>query len=225
MASRSGAGMIEELRKTVKGEEFDYQALLSALRDYRYPRNRINKLLRRGDVIRVKKGIYVFGERYARGPVSREILANMIYGPSCVSLDYALHYHGLIPERAEAVTSVTTGRSRRFLTPFGLFAYRRIPVRAYPVGIQRVELEAGRGFLLASPEKALADKLREDHGNAIRTPGIMRSYLFENLRIDPEAFARLDPELMLLLAIRYRSSKLRIVHQVLFKERAGRASP
>jgi hypothetical protein len=37
------------------------------------------------------QGIYVFGERYRRSPFSREVLANMIYGPSYISLDYALH--------------------------------------------------------------------------------------------------------------------------------------
>jgi predicted transcriptional regulator of viral defense system len=113
--------MIEELRKKVAGEEFDYQVLMDVLRDYEHPRDKITAMLRQGVIIRVKKGIYVFGEKYSRGPFSREVLANMIYGPSYVSLDYALHYHGLIPERVEAVTSVTSGRGRRFSTPVGLF--------------------------------------------------------------------------------------------------------
>lgn len=109
--------MIVELRRNIAGEEFDYQVLLDSLRDYKRPRDRITELLKKKEIIRVKKGIYVFGEKYARRPFSREILANMIYGPSYISLDYALHYFGLIPERVEAVTSVTTKRSRRFSTP------------------------------------------------------------------------------------------------------------
>jgi hypothetical protein len=71
-------------------------------------------LLRRKDIIRVKKGLYIFGETYARRPFSREVLANVIYGPSYVSLDYALHYHGLIPERVEAVISIP-GRTRAII--------------------------------------------------------------------------------------------------------------
>jgi len=125
--------MIEELRKKVAGEEFDYQILMDVLRGYEHPRDKITAMLRQGVIIRVKKGIYVFGEKYSRGPFSREVLANMIYGPSYVSLDYALHYYGLIPERVEAVTSVTSGRSRRFSTPVGLFIYRMIPLRAYQI--------------------------------------------------------------------------------------------
>src|SRR5512136_3222497 len=105
--------MIEDLRARIDGEEFDYQTLLDSLKQYERPRDKITSLLRRGAIIRVKKGIYVFGPKHARRPFSREILANMIYGPSCISLDFALQYHGLIPERVESLTSVTTGRGRR----------------------------------------------------------------------------------------------------------------
>jgi hypothetical protein len=93
--------MIDDLRRRVDGEEFDYQTLLDSLKKYECPRDKITSLLRQGAIIRVKKGVYVFGPKYTRRPFSREILANMIYGPSCISLDFALHYHGLIPERVK----------------------------------------------------------------------------------------------------------------------------
>jgi hypothetical protein len=145
--------MIDDLRRRIEGEEFDYQTLLDSLKQYERPRDKIS-LLRKNAIIRVKKGIYVFGPKYARRPFSREILANMIYGPSCISLDYALHYHGLIPERVEAITSVTTGRGRRFVTPVGLFIYHQIPRAAFPIGVDQVQLEGGRSFLMAVPEKS-----------------------------------------------------------------------
>jgi hypothetical protein len=209
--STLGKEMIEELRKRIGGEEFDYQALLDGLREYERPRDKITALLRQGAIIRVKKGIYVFGERYARRPFSREILANMIFGPSYISLDYALHYHGLIPERVEAVTSVTCGRGRRFSTPVGLFIYRKIHMRAYPIGIDQVELEGGRPFLIATPEKALADKIHEDRGTAIRSQAEMREYLLTHLRIDPGRLERLDGKMLALIAARYGSRKIRLL--------------
>lgn len=89
--------IVSTLRKTIPWEEFDYQALLQALKDYAYPRDKITDLLAKGVIVRVKKGLYVFGDAYRTRPYSREILANLIYGPSCVSLEYALHYHGLTP--------------------------------------------------------------------------------------------------------------------------------
>lgn len=203
--------MIEDLRKKIAGEEFDYQSLLDGLREYNRPRDKITALLQRRAIFRVKKGIYVFGEKYSRRPFSREILANMIYGPSYVSLDYALHYHGLIPERVEAVTSVTCGRGRRFFTPVGLFIYRVVPMRAYQIGIDQIEIEGGRSFLIATPEKALTDKIHDDRGTGIRTQAEMRGYLLNNLRIDPERLGKLDTETIAIIADRCRSRKIRLL--------------
>jgi hypothetical protein len=205
--------MIEELRETIPGEEFDYQALLDCLKGYEHPRDKITSLLRRKAIIRVKKGIYVFGQRYARRPFSREILANMIFGPSYVSLEYALHYYGFIPERVEAVTSVTCGRSRRFSTPVGLFIYRMIPLRAHQIGIDLVEVD-GRSFLIAIPEKALADKIYDDRGTGIRSQAEMKEYLLASLRIDPNSLEKLEVKALDLIAERYRSRKIRLLSGV-----------
>ena len=145
----------------------------------------------------------------------------MIYGPSYVSLDYALHYHGLIPERVEAVTSVTSGRGRRFSTPVGLFIYRMVPLRAYQVGIDQVQIEGGRPFLIATPEKALADKVHDDRGSGIRTQEEMREYLLNNLRVDPEGLTKLQAEVFALIADRYRSKKIRLLSDVARRSRRG----
>jgi len=125
---------IAQMRRNIGGEVFDYQVLVDALAGYRKPRDRITKLLASGAIVRVKKGLYCFGEAFRKEPLSREYLANLIYGPSYVSLEYALSHHGLIPERVETVTSVTTRRSRDFDTPFGAFSYRMLNGPRYAVG-------------------------------------------------------------------------------------------
>src|SRR4030066_379589 len=122
--------MAINVRDNIPAEIFDYQTLIEALKGLAYPRNRISDLLRQGIIIRIKKGLYVFGDKSRRDPYSKELLANLVYGPSYVSLDFALAYHGLIPERVEAQTSVTPIRSRRFATPVGLFISRQDPSRA-----------------------------------------------------------------------------------------------
>jgi predicted transcriptional regulator of viral defense system len=216
-----GTATLEGLKARIPGEEFDYRILMDALREYARPRDKITALLRQGTIIRVKKGIYVFGSKYARRPFSREVLANMIYGPSYVSLDYALHYYGLIPERVEAVTSVTCGRGRRFSTPVGLFIYRMIPMKAYPIGIDQISIEGGRSFLIAIPEKALADKVHADRGAGIRTQAEMRAYLLENLRVDPDGLANLDARRIALIAEHSRSRKIRLLSDVIRKLRRG----
>jgi hypothetical protein len=215
-----------DVRDRIRVEIFDYQTLIDALKGLAYPRNRINDLLRQGIIVRVKKGLYVFGDRYRRHPYSKELLANLVYGPSYVSLDYALAYHGLIPERVEALTSVTPSRSRRFSTPVGLFIYRQIPARAYEIGMVRVEGEQGQAFLIASPEKALADKIVSVRGAHIASFGEMGRFLEEDLRIDAGALQPLSTEKIYEFAGRYRSLRLRRLSGYLRRlQRSGEVPP
>jgi len=109
--------MSSQLRKIAPIEEIDYNFLKSALAGYNHPRVKINDLLKQGKIIRVKKGLYVFGSELAQQPFLKETLANLIYGPSYISLEYALAFYGLIPERVEEVTSVTNKRNKSFNTP------------------------------------------------------------------------------------------------------------
>lgn len=215
----AGNGMIETLRNQIPQEEFDYQTLLDGLWDYARPRDKISNLLHKGVIVRVKKGLYIFGDEQRRRPYSQEILANLIYGPSYISLDYALQHYGLIPERVEALTSVTTGRSRKFSTPVGVFTYRMIPLDAFRVGMDRVEIGDGRGFLMATPEKALADKLYDGRGTGLQTQKELSGYLEENLRIDLAALRGLKPTELDAIARRYRSRKIRLLSDVVRRMR------
>jgi hypothetical protein len=200
---------IIEIRKRINREIFDYQTLMVALEGYAHPRDKITDLIRKNNIIRIKKGLYIFGDDYRRYPFSRELLANLIYGPSYISLEYALHYHGLIPERVEALTSITTGRSRSFLTPVGLFKYRMIPLQAFQTGMTRIEQRNGQSFLIAEPDKTLADKIVSDRGIEIKTQKAMYRYLVHDLRIDSGAFSEMSPERLFEFAMRYRSQKLK----------------
>jgi len=195
------------LRRNVEGEVFDYQVLLDALAGYRKPRDKITRLLASGAIVRLKKGLYCFGEAFRKEPLSREYMANLIYGPSYVSLEYALSHHGLIPERVETVTSVTTRRSRYFETPFGTFSYRMLKGPRYAVGAN-LETAGKTPFLMASPEKALADKVWTDK----RFSGLRLSdydaYLSDDLRIDREALNRFDYSRLQVIAAAYDSGKI-----------------
>ncbi|PNU21065.1 hypothetical protein C2E25_04500 [Geothermobacter hydrogeniphilus] len=213
---------IDDLRKKIPSEEFDYQSLMDALSGYAQPRGKISSLLAQGAIIRIKKGLYVFGPSCQRRPYSRELLANLIYGPSCVSLEFALHYHGLIPEKVEAVTSVTTKRPKKFQTPVGLFIYGKVPEAGFHIGIQRIE-EDGRAFLIAAPEKALADKLRSDRGLNIRTQKECLEYLVSSLRIAESDLLKLNPGLLEKLGNAYNSKRISLLAQIIkrIQKRAG----
>lgn len=195
------------LRNRIGREEFDYQTLLDALADYASPRDCITRLLRNGTILRVKKGLYIFGDEERREPYSRELLANLIYGPSFISLGSALSFYGLIPERVEAMLSVTTGRSREFDTPVGRFVYRSTRMGSFSLGVSRIE-EGRTSFLIASPERALADTIRNDRRGSFSGKAMIREYLFDDLRLDESGFLEMNPELMTQLADSMGSKKV-----------------
>jgi len=214
-----------DVRSRIKGEIFDYQTLADALKGLSSPRDKITDMLRQGIIIRIKKGLYVFGDPFRRHPYSRELVANLVYGPSYLSLDFALAYYGFIPERVEALTSVTPSRSRKFGTPVGLFIYRQIPPRAYEAGMVRVEAEPDRAFLIASPEKALADKVVSVRGAPLSSVAEMGRFLEDDLRIDPVVLRSLSAEKVDEFAGRYGSLKLRRLSGLLRRlQRSGQGA-
>ena len=158
--------------------EFDYNLLKSVLSDYGHPRVKINQLIKTQQIIRVKKGIYVrAGQSY-----SPLVLANMIYGPSYVSQDFALSSYGLIPERVMTVTSMTTGRRKEFMTPCGNYNYEHLAPRFYMHGLRRVEIDGGRAYLIANPEKAIIDRIWNLKG--LDTLTKLEDYLEADMRFD-----------------------------------------
>jgi hypothetical protein len=204
-----------DLRTRIDQEFFDYTTLLSCLEDYCKPRDRISALLASGDIVRVKKGLYVFGERYRRGPYTKETLANLIYGPSYISGDYALAYYGMIPERVSTMTSVTTGKRRTFNTPLGTFTYSPLRASRYHCGMDRVELDSGAAFLIATREKALLDKAWLDRRFHAESLADCQVYLTEDLRINEGDLFALAPKTLGELATHYTSAKIsRIVRAI-----------
>lgn len=174
---------IHELYNLVgEREEIDYLTIKHFLRDYAQPREKIQTWLRNKELIRVKKGLYVFGAKVSRGSYCIEVLANLIYGPSAISLEYALSYYNLIPERVNLVTCITPNRNKMFSTPIGAFQYNYLSILKYPAGILQIAITKIHNVLMASPEKALSDML------ILRAPRFstidkLKIYLLEDLRI------------------------------------------
>jgi hypothetical protein len=175
---------------------FSHGALLPLLADYRRPNDKIAALLARGDLVQLRRGLYLLGSELRGGPVSLPLVANVLLGPSYVSLDFALGWHGLIPEGVVEVSSVTSRRAREFATSVGRFSYTHLSPLAYGMGVRMEETPEGAHFLMASPEKALCDKvLLTRNLNAVSMVG-MQAYLLEDLRIEPDALAGLDTRII-----------------------------
>lgn len=165
--------------------ELDYGFIIDCLKNYKNPRVKLHHLLTIGAIIRVKKGIYVFGQSFAKGPYCLELLANMIYGPSYVSLEWACQYYNLIPEGVRTVTSVTTKRSKSFKTPLGFFTYEHLPFSAFSEGMTLIQFSDKQQALFATKEKALVDLLVLRRGSFSSTKEL-KTTLFEDLRVEEE---------------------------------------
>jgi len=174
---------IEQVRLSIGQEIFDYTQLMMALIRYRKPRDVVTELLKKNQIVRVRKGLYLFGPLWRRNTVSTEAVANLVYGPSVISLESALSWYGLIPEHVAAVTSVTSGRSREFDTPAGWFSYVQIPAGKYAWGIT-LQGSVPVTWLMTEPLKALADKVWTDKRFRPVSANSFGDYLFSDLRID-----------------------------------------
>ena len=117
--------------------------------------NQFHRWSRAGKLVRLRRGLYTFVDRYRRAPVSPATLANALYSPSYISGPWALGFFGLIPEGVSAYTSVTTRTPRRFDNPFGAFRYTAIK-RSFFFGYRTVSI-AGAEAVIATAEKALLD--------------------------------------------------------------------
>src|SRR5580698_2372765 len=78
------------------------------LRKYRQPNDKIHYLIRQGLLEQVRRGLYIAGPAITPFRPEPFLMANHILGPSYVSLESALAYHGLIPEKVYEISSVTT---------------------------------------------------------------------------------------------------------------------
>ncbi len=92
----------------------DISVLQSLFASYNYPNDKIQALEDNGKLIRLKRGQYVVSPEVSGELLSVELIANHLYGPLYVSMESALRYYGLIPEKVVAVRSATTNRSKKF---------------------------------------------------------------------------------------------------------------
>ena len=206
---------ILQIRKAIGREEFDHPLLASALSSYRAVDQKINELLKSGAIIRVKKGLYIFGSESRQAPFCKESLANLIYGPSCISMEYALSHHGLIPERVETITSVTPKRDKDFRTPIGRFTYRYLSALKYPHGIEQEWIDRQHPILIATPEKALCDYVVLNSVPALTSESSAKDFLENDLRIDRENWQRFDIKKLIRLNKSYNSQNIACITEIL----------
>jgi predicted transcriptional regulator of viral defense system len=111
----------------------------------------VHRLKKQGYIQSLKRGIYKLSDEQ----VPDLYLANKLYEPSYVSLEFALSYHRVIPETVYEITSITPKTTRHFETLGKIYSYRRVKKSAF-AGYTTAK-QKGFSFFIADPEKAFVD--------------------------------------------------------------------
>jgi len=113
----------------------------------------LHRHTKKGYLIRLRRGLYCLK---AQRP-SEYLVANRLYRPSYISLEFALAHFGIIPEAVYTVTSVTTKTTREFHALGLVFTYQKIKIEAFR-GYSPEKIN-NQTILIARPEKAFVDYL------------------------------------------------------------------
>jgi predicted transcriptional regulator of viral defense system len=108
---------------------------------------------KRGLLVRLRNGLYALKEMVP----NEEVIANALYQPSYISLEYALSRYGIIPEMPYTITSVTPKITATFTARGKDFSYQKIKKNAFTGYVP--EKVGDHTIFIATPEKALVDYL------------------------------------------------------------------
>ena len=146
--------------------------------------NLVNRAIKAGELLRLRRGVYLLAERYRDYTAHPFALAQVFVPASYVSFETALAHHGWIPESVYTTASVTPGRkSHEYEYPlFGSFTFHPLATHAgYFLELVDREQINKQTMLVAKPVRALMDLvcLRKAEWNGME-------WLQESLRIDYE---------------------------------------
>ncbi len=161
--------------------------------EYQVTRNQLSRWTKNGKLISLRKGMYAFHPEEASSAPEILYIANRLYEPSYISMEYALSLYELIPEYVPTVTSVTTRKTMSFKNELGTFSYQRVVPGAFR-GFRQEKQDHNKQVFVAEPEKAVLDflylnrpKFRKDFEGVL-----FGSFRFQNLAIlDPARITEL----------------------------------
>lgn len=162
------------------------------LMEYNRPNDKISELIKSGQLTSLRRGLYVPGPETDLPIPDLFLIANHLRGPSYVSMESALSYWGMIPERVYEISSATLKTSKTYPTPLGRFSYQHLASPYYSFGLESIQLAPQQTALIASKEKALCDKIILTSGITLRSIRQTRSFLTDDLRIDEDNLQSLN---------------------------------
>ncbi len=171
--------------------------------------------IRNGFLKPIRRGLYLIKFPHQAPEYEPFELAQVIYGPSYISLESALSYHGWIPEAVYSNTSATARRTKKFKTAIGLYSYHHTPERMFYQHVERIE-SAKNIFLMASPWKALADYIyvHKKDWDSLQN-------MYHDIRIEEEDIQASNLTCLKSLSEDYQSKRVQAVLKRLLKDISG----
>lgn len=167
--------------------------------------------LSKGFLIHLRRGLYLIGPPYGKGQCDPFEVAQVIYGPSYISFESALSYHGWIPEAVYHTTCACVKRAKIFETPIGGFRYFHTPNDHFFLNVTIVEEKSS--FIMAEPWKAIADMIYSS-----KKQWQSLEDLTLDLRVEPETLLQSDRESLFHIASCYASHRVRTILSQFYKE-------
>lgn len=164
----------------------------------------IKRAIANGEILNIRRGLYCLAPKYQKTPISVYCLAEQVYGPSYISLETALSYHGWIPEGVYACTSTGYHTAKKFTTPLGIFSYNPAPQHTFYLDVERQKAKNENVFFMATPAKALADYVYVHHLN---WKSISEAEM--SLRIEKEDLASVQPQELSKLRDNYKNGRVK----------------
>lgn len=169
----------------------------------------IKRAIQEGLLLPLRRDLYLISRQHSL--VDAFEVSSILYGPSYISFESALSYHGWIPEAVRTTTCATSKRSKEFETPIGYFSYDHIPITAFALGVEQ-HPKKNITLFIANPWKAIADIIysRKRVWQSLND-------LSEDLRIDAEHFSNSNKTLLADLIANYPNNRVKKALRILQK--------
>jgi hypothetical protein len=167
---------------------FTFEAIRSNATAGKYSNVVLYRLVKSGDLLSLKRGIYVSREyldaleKNGGKKEYLEFLVSSLYSPAYVSSEYVLAERGLLTEASYSFTGITKNKTKRISNELGNFHYHHVKDKLF-TGFDIVEKGTFRIFK-ASVGKALFDFLY------IRKNILMDKSAVSDLRLNVELLSK-----------------------------------
>jgi len=152
--------------------------------------NLVNRAMKAGELIRLRRGLYMLPDKYRSQPCHPYVLAQRLVPGSYVSLETALAFHNWIPEAVYTVASVMPGHKAKEYSydSLGRFTFHPLAVQAgyFLQLVERVQL-GEQPVLMARPVRALLDLVCL---KKIEWQGL--AWLVQGMRIDEDVLSQVN---------------------------------